>query len=63
MLDEIEADIKDEIDAGVERYEAGRDVDPLECFDYTYETLPPELVDQRAEYAAALEREGLAHQA
>ena len=63
MLDEIEADIKDEIDAGVERYEAGRDVDPLECFDYTYETLPPELVDQRAEYGAALEREGLAHQA
>ena len=63
MLDEIDADIKAEIETAVERYEAGRSVDPLDCFDYTYETLPAELREQRDEYKAALEREGLAKQA
>ena len=58
LIDEIEAEIKAEIAAGVERYEANRDVDPMDCFDYLYDTLPAELVEQRNEFEAALEREG-----
>jgi len=42
-----------------DRFEAGRDVDPLEVFDYTYAELPAELVEQKREFQAALDREGL----
>ncbi len=57
-IDDIEKEVLAEIAAAVQRYEAGRDVDPLDCFDYTYETLPAELVEQRAEFKAALEQDG-----
>ncbi len=58
LVDEIEADAQGEVAAAVEKYEAFGDVDPLECFDHIYAELPPELVEQRGEFAAALAREG-----
>ncbi len=57
-IDEIEKDALAEVAAAVERYEAARDVDPLDCFDYMYAELPAELVEQKEEFRAALEREG-----
>ena len=58
LIAEIEADVKAKISEAVERYEAVRNVDPLACFDYMYAELPAELVEQRDEFRAALEREG-----
>ena len=58
LIDQIEAEVQADIAAAVERYEAAQDVDPLDTFDYTYAKLPPELVEQREEFKAALEREG-----
>ncbi len=60
-IDEIEEDVKAEVAAAEERYEAARDVDPLDCFDYMYTELPQELVEQRQEFAEAIEREGHGH--
>jgi pyruvate dehydrogenase E1 component alpha subunit len=57
-IEEIDAAAQAEIAAAVERYEAGRDVDPLDCFSYMYAQLPAELLEQREEFRAALEREG-----
>lgn len=59
LVDEIEADVQKEILDAVERYEASRDVNPLDCFDYVYNELPAELVAQRQEFKEALEREGI----
>ena len=58
LIDEIEQDVKAEVAAAVDRYEASRDVDPLDCFNYMYDKLPAELIEQRAEFAEALTREG-----
>jgi len=58
LVDEIEADVQKEVAAAVERYEAKREVNPLDCFDYMYATLPPELQAQRDEFAECLKREG-----
>lgn len=60
LIQEIESDVVSEVGAAVERYEAGKDVDPLDCFDYTFEGLPAELVQQREELAKALTDEGRA---
>ncbi len=60
LIEEIDADAVKEVAAAVERYEATREVDPLDCFDYVYTTSSPELIEQREEFKAALEREGLA---
>lgn len=60
LIEEIDAGAVKEVAAAVERYEAVREVDPLDCFDYVYTTLSPELIEQREEFKAALEREGLA---
>jgi len=59
LIDEIEADIKQQVAAAVDRFEAGRNVDPLDVFDYTFAEMPAELVEQKREYQAALDREGL----
>lgn len=59
LVDEIDADVQAQVAAAVERYEAARLVDPLDCFDYMYAELPAELREQRAEFEAALDREGL----
>lgn len=59
-IDEIEAGVLAEVAAAVDRFEASRDVDPLDCFDYMYDQLPAELIAQRNEFEAALKREGLA---
>jgi TPP-dependent pyruvate/acetoin dehydrogenase alpha subunit len=59
LVAEIEADVLSQVAAAVERYEAARQVDPLDCFDYMYAELPDELKEQRAEFEAALEREGI----
>jgi len=61
LIDEIEADVVAQVAAAVDRYEAFRNVDPLDCFDYMYATLPPDLVEQRQEFEAALKREGIEH--
>lgn len=60
IIDEIEAGVQAEVAAGVERFEASRDVDPLDCFNYMYAELPKELLEQREEFKAALAREGFA---
>ncbi|MBI1825618.1 MAG: pyruvate dehydrogenase (acetyl-transferring) E1 component subunit alpha, partial [Planctomycetes bacterium] len=59
LIDEIEADVQAQVAAAVERYEAGRDVDPLDCFNFMYAQMPPELEKQRDEFAACLQREGV----
>lgn len=59
LIDEIEADVQTQVAAAVDRFEANRDVDSLDCFNYMYAKLPPELERQRAEFAACLEREGV----
>lgn len=59
LVEEIEADVQKEVAAAVERYEASRNVDPLDSFDYMYGELPAELVAQRREFEEALKREGL----
>ncbi len=56
---ELEEDIAERIRKGVAEHEATLDVNPVECFDYLYNEVPAELEDQRAEFAAALEREGV----
>lgn len=59
LIAEIEKAVLAEVAGAVERYEAMRNVDPLDCFDYMYAKLPPELVQQRAEFAECLKREGI----
>jgi len=59
LVDEIEVDVRALVAAAVDRYEAARDVDPLDCFDYMYAQLPDELLEQREEFKSALVREGL----
>jgi len=59
LIEEIEQDVLKEVAGAVERYDASRDVDPLDCFDYMFDKTPPELERQRAEFATALEQEGL----
>ncbi len=59
MQAEIVNDVKAIIKAGVEEYEANRDVDPRDCFKYLYEDTPAELLSQAAEFDAALQREGV----
>lgn len=59
LVDEIEKDVLSDVAAAVERYEAGREVDPLDCFTYTYAELPPELLAQREEFRLCIEREGV----
>jgi pyruvate dehydrogenase E1 component alpha subunit len=58
LKEEIEAQVEKEVAAAVDRYEAGRDVDPVDCFRYVYANMPDELVEQMKEFEAALEREG-----
>jgi len=59
LIDETEKDVLAEVAQAVQRYEAGRDCDPLDCFKYMYAELPQELVKQREEFKAALAREGI----
>ncbi len=54
---EIDKDVVAEVDAAVDRYEAMREADPLDCFDYMYAELPPELREQREEFAECLREE------
>lgn len=62
-LESITGEIKETLKAGVEDYEAHRDVDPRDCFKYMYVETPPELIAQAAEFDEALNREnvGLTH--
>ncbi len=57
-LAEMEADIVEQIKAGIDRYEAHRDADPLDAIRFVYHELPAELVEQREEFARCLEQEG-----
>lgn len=59
LIGEIEADVLSQVAAAVDRFEASRDVDPLDCFSYMYKDLPAELREQREEFRACLEREGV----
>lgn len=58
-VEKIEKEVLAEVAAAVVRYEESREVDPLDCFDYTYAELPAELVEQRREFQAAIESEGI----
>ena len=63
LNDQVEKDVREEavrlVAEAVERYEANRDVDPVDCFDYTYAEMPPELKEQRADYERALAEAGV----
>ncbi|MEK6674365.1 MAG: pyruvate dehydrogenase (acetyl-transferring) E1 component subunit alpha [Planctomycetota bacterium] len=59
LVEEIEADILKQVAEAVTRFEAGREVDPLDCFDYMYAEPAAELLEQREEFKAALQREGV----
>lgn len=58
LVDEIEQDVLSEVAGAVERYEASRDVNPLDTFDYLFVNIPEEVKAQREEFAACLAREG-----
>lgn len=60
-LDAVADDLKALIKEGVAQYDADRNVDPLDCFDYMFVDMPEELRVQREEFAAALQREGHGH--
>ncbi len=59
MDEQVRTDIKTTIKAGIEKYEASRDVDPRDCFPYTYVEMTEELKTQAREFDLALEREGV----
>jgi len=59
LVEEIEADVQSQVAEAVKRFEAARDVDPLDCFAYMYAEPAAELIEQREEFAAALKREGI----
>lgn len=59
LIEEIEKDVLKEVAAAVERFEASRDVDPMDVFKYMYAELPPELLEQQEEFRACLQREGV----
>lgn len=54
---EIEKDVLARVAAGVDAYEAHREVDPLDCFRYMYAELPQELIEQQQEFREALDNE------
>ncbi len=51
----LDTEVRNQIKAAVERFEAMPRPDPLQMFDYVYAERPPELEAQRRELAAALE--------
>lgn len=57
LVSEIEQDVLAQVAAAVDRFEASREVDPLDSFKFMYKELPAELLEQREEYRMALERE------
>jgi len=59
LIAEIEADVVADVAGAVERYEASRDVDPLDAFDYMFANTPEELLAQREEFKACIAREGI----
>ncbi|MCP4247341.1 MAG: pyruvate dehydrogenase (acetyl-transferring) E1 component subunit alpha [bacterium] len=58
LIAETDADVVERIKGAVRRYEDGKEVDPMVVFDYVYDQRPAELETQRAEFHAALQREG-----
>ncbi len=59
LAEEIEGEVVAEVAAAVARYEASREANPLDCFDYMFADLPPELAEQREEFRTALVKEGV----
>jgi pyruvate dehydrogenase E1 component alpha subunit len=59
LIEEIEADVQAKVAEAVQRFEAGREVDPLDSFHYLYAEPAPELLEQREEYRASLHRDGI----
>jgi pyruvate dehydrogenase E1 component alpha subunit len=55
-IEQIETDIKNEIQEAVDSAESKmkEPVDPLYMFEYMYEEMPPELIEQREELAREL---------
>lgn len=56
----IEEDIRQQIKAAVDHYEAYKGVDPVDAFRYCLAERTPELIAQQREFEAALRAEGLA---
>ena len=59
LIAEIEEDVLADVAGAVERYEASREVDPMDAFDHLLVNMPEELLAQREEFKACLEREGI----
>jgi pyruvate dehydrogenase E1 component alpha subunit len=59
-VEQVETEVKDEIQAGVDAAEATMKElgDPLEMFDHMYAEMPPTLQEQRDELARDLAAEG-----
>jgi len=55
----VEEEVLAEVAGAVERFEASRDVDPLDSFDHLFVNTPDEIKQQRAEFAECLKREGI----
>ncbi len=59
LIAEIEEDVLADVAGAVERYEASREVDPIDAFDHLLVNMPEELLAQREEFRACIEREGI----
>lgn len=54
----LDEEVQGEVRAAVDRYDAFmKTIKPVECFDYLFEEMPPELKMQKEELAAAVARE------
>lgn len=58
-IEAIENEEREKVDAGRAKFDELKSKNYREVFDYMYETLPPELIEQRDEYFAKLDRQGL----
>ena len=54
LMEDIRTDAAEEVRRGVESFESMCVPRPEELFDYTYETMPAELAEQKEEFLAIL---------
>jgi TPP-dependent pyruvate/acetoin dehydrogenase alpha subunit len=56
--EKLQAEVKLEVDAAVAEFEARTDLKPDAAFDFVFETEPPMVAEQRAEFLRNLEEDG-----
>ena len=55
-IEKVATECEQEVLAGRERFRELAKANPRDVFDYMYETLPPELQEQKQEYLTKLDR-------